>query len=77
MSIQLKIDSTEFWTSLKQDIAEAKDYIYVQTLSFEGDRAGKGLAEALLSSPATDKRITVDSFSKIIINDKFIKAPTH
>jgi cardiolipin synthase A/B len=77
MSIQLKIDSTEFWASLKQDIAEAQDYVYVQTLSFEGDRAGKGLTEALLSSSATDKRITVDSFSKIIINDKFIKAPTH
>ena len=77
MSIQLKVDSTEFWTSLKQDIAEAQDYVYVQTLSFEGDRAGKGLTEALLSSPAKDKRITVDSFSKIIINDKFIKAPTH
>ena len=77
MSIQLKVDSTEFWTSLKQDIAAAKDYVYVQTLSFEGDRAGRGLADALLSSAATDKRIAVDSFSKVIINDKFIKAPTH
>ena len=77
MSIQLKVDSTEFWTSLKQDIAEAKDYVYVQTLSFEGDRAGRGLADALLDSPATDKRIAVDSFSKVIINDKFINAPTH
>ena len=77
MSIQLKVDSTEFWTSLKQDIAAAKDYVYVQTLSFEGDRAGRGLADALLSSAATDKRIAVDSFSKVIINDKLINAPTH
>jgi len=77
MGIQLKVDSTEFWTSLKQDIAEAQDYVYVQTLSFEGDRAGKGLTEALLSTTAADKRITVDSFSKVIINDKFIQAPTH
>ena len=77
MSIQLKVDSTEFWTSLKQDIAEAKDYVYVQTLSFECDRAGRGLADALLDSAATDKRIAVDSFSKVIINDKFINAPTH
>ena len=77
MGIQLKVDSTEFWTSLKQDIAEAQDYVYVQTLSFEGDRAGKGLTEALLSTAAADKRITVDSFSKVIINDKFIQAPTH
>ena len=37
MGIQLKVDSTEFWTSLKQDIAEAQDYVYVQTLSFEGE----------------------------------------
>ncbi|MEL6496623.1 MAG: phosphatidylserine/phosphatidylglycerophosphate/cardiolipin synthase family protein [Cyanobacteria bacterium J06623_7] len=77
MSIQLKVDSTEFWTSLKQDIAEAKDYVYVQTLSFEGDRAGRGLADALLASEVTDKRIAVDSFSRVIINDKFINAPTH
>ncbi|GAB4538262.1 MAG: hypothetical protein Tsb0014_27770 [Pleurocapsa sp.] len=77
MNIRLKVDSTEFWESLKQDIAEAKDYVFVQTLSFEGDKAGKGLSEALLSSVATDKRIIVDNFSKIIINDKLIKAPTH
>ena len=77
MNIQLKVDSTEFWESLKQDIAEAQDYVFIQTLSFEGDRAGKGLSESLLSSVAQDKRIIIDSFSKIIISDKFIKAPNH
>lgn len=77
MSIQLQVDSEEFWTSLAADIAQAQDYIYVQTLSFEGDRAGTGLAKALLAAAAKDKRIAVDSFSKIIINDKFINAPTH
>ena len=40
-------------------------------------RAGQGLTEALLSSAAQDKKIAVDSFSKVIINDKFIDAPTH
>jgi cardiolipin synthase A/B len=77
MNIQLKVDSTEFWDSLKQDIARAKDRVFIQTLSFEGDEAGKGLADALLTSTASDRRLIIDSFSKIIINDKFIKAPTH
>lgn len=77
MGIQVKVDSAEFWASLEQDIAAAKNYIYVQTLSFEGDRAGRGLAQALLDSAATDKRMIVDSFSKIILSDKFIKGPTN
>lgn len=77
MNIQLQVDSGEFWSSLQQDIAQAQDYIFVQTLSLEGDRAGQGLATALLAASAQDKRIAVDSFSKIIINDKFIHAPTH
>ena len=77
MGIEIKVDSTEFWTSLEQDLAAAKHNIFVQTLSFEGDRVGKGLTQALLNSEATDKRIIVDSFSKIILSDKFIKGPTH
>lgn len=37
----------EFWEKLERDIRDARDYVYVQTLSFEGDQSGQGLADAL------------------------------
>jgi len=71
----LLIDGEEFWAALEEDIAQARDRIYVQTLSFEGDSVGKKLAAAMLASSARDRRIIVDSFTKWIQNDRFLYAP--
>src|SRR5262249_42223739 len=43
----------------------------------EGDSVGKKLSEALLSSPAPDKRILADSFTRVVINDRFRYAPAN
>jgi cardiolipin synthase len=47
--------------------------VYVQTLSFEGDRAGGGLEEALIASPAKKKRVVADALTKHIINDRWLR----
>ena len=43
--IQIQVDAGEFWPSLQDDIRSAKDYVYLQTMSFEGDSVGQGLAQ--------------------------------
>jgi len=73
--MRLLVDSKEFWGVLREDIQSAQQKIYIQTFSFEGDQAGKSLAEALLSSPAVDKRIIVDDYTKWVISDKYLYSP--
>ncbi len=74
--IQILIDATEFWPSLQKDIRSAKEYVYLQTLSFEGDSAGKGLARELSACKAPDRRVVADEFyTKHRINDHFLHNP--
>ncbi len=75
MPATLLIDGDAFWAALEKDIRRARDRIYVQTLSFEGDSVGKNLAAAMLASAARDRRIIVDSFTKWIQNDRFLFTP--
>jgi cardiolipin synthase len=75
MSLKLMVDSDEFWGALSEDIKSAQQSIYIQTFSFEGDKVGKSLAGALLSSTAGDKRIIVDDYTKWVISDKFLYSP--
>jgi cardiolipin synthase len=75
MKLQLLVDAEEFWSALEQDLRHARKRVWLQTLSFEADGAGLPLADALLDSPATDRRLIVDAFSMHIISDRFIYAP--
>ena len=75
MLTEILIDFDEFWTRLREDIRTARQSILVQTLAFEGDAIGKLLADSLLSAPAADKRILADSFTRIVLSDKFRFSP--
>ena len=77
MKIQILVDFDAFWTSLSRDIRAADKHVFVQTFSFEGDRVGRKLAEAMLESRARDKRILADSFSKVVLSDRFLYAPAN
>jgi len=56
-----------------EDVAkDAKESLLVQAMTFEGDEAGEWLINTMLSSPAKDKRLLVDSYSKVVINDHFV-----
>lgn len=44
-------------------------------MTFEGDRAGKSVCDELLQSGAKDIRIMVDSYTKIMMSDRFVYSP--
>src|SRR6266849_10248875 len=75
MSFELLIDFSEFWSRLSADIRSAQESVFVQTFAFEGDVVGKQLSAALLSSPAKDKRILADSFTRFVLSDRFRYSP--
>ena len=75
MKVDLLVDFAAFWTRLAEDIRAAERQVLVQTFSFEGDCIGKALAHALVGSGAQDKRILVDSFSRLVLSDRFLFAP--
>ena len=71
MSIELLVDFKEFWPRLRADLQNARQSVLVQTFAFEGDSVGQDLAEALLSSPAREKRVLADSFTRLVLSDRF------
>ena len=77
MKAELLVNYNEFWERLSKDIASAQGSVFVQTFAFEGDSVGKQLSEALLTSPAKDKRILADSFTRIVLSDKFKYSPAN
>lgn len=77
MKLNLLVGSDEFWASLREDIASARESVWVQTLSFEGDDAGMGLSLAMRESSAPDRRIIVDCFTKHFISDRFVHSPAN
>jgi cardiolipin synthase len=77
MKAELLVDYNEFWTRLSQDIVSAEQSVFVQTFAFEGDTAGKQLSSALLSSNATDKRVLADSFTRVVLSDRFRYSPAN
>ncbi len=75
MPIEILIDFQEFWSRLNEEIRTARQSVFVQTLAFEGDSTGQLLAGCLLSSPASDKRVLADSFTRVVLSDKFRFSP--
>ncbi len=69
MGIEVLVNFSEFWSRLREDIRAAQESVFVQTFAFEGDVVGKQLSAALLSSPAKDKRVLADSFTRIVLSD--------
>jgi cardiolipin synthase len=77
MNTELLVDYNEFWTRLSEDIRSARQSVFVQTFAFEGDAVGKQLSAALLSSTAPDKRVLADSFTRIVLSDRFRYSPAN
>ncbi len=77
MSIELLVDFHQFWSRLSADIRSARESVFVQTFAFEGDEVGKQLSTALLSSRAPDRRVLADSFTRIVLSDRFRYSPAN
>src|SRR5215510_3490247 len=75
MSVELLIDFQDFWTRLRRDISTARDSVFLQTFAFEGDSVGQQLSAALLASPAPDKRVLADSFTRFVLSDRLKYSP--
>lgn len=75
MTIELLVDSRDFWTRLEQDLERAERRAYVQTFSFEGDRVGRALGRALERCGAQDRRLLIDSYSLLYHSDRVIPGP--
>jgi len=77
MAVEILVNFDEFWARLRQDIASANDSVFIQTFAFEGDSVGQKLTDALLASPAKDKRILADSFTRVVLSDRFRYSPAN
>ncbi|GAB4236098.1 MAG: hypothetical protein Tsb0034_10550 [Ekhidna sp.] len=69
---KILLGSERFKAQLEQVAAEARDSLLVQAMTFEGDDAGEWLIETMMQSPAKDKRLLIDSYSKVVVNDHFV-----
>jgi cardiolipin synthase len=49
----------------------------VQALTFEGDATGLAVADVLKRSEAGDRRVLVDDFTRMVVNDSFVRSPRY
>jgi len=73
--LELLVGADAFWRRARQDIGLARRRVYVQAMTFEGDAAGRPVASAVGASAAADRRVLIDSYSRHVINDRFVHAP--
>lgn len=70
--MSLLVNSAEFWSAFSADLRAARSRIYVQAMTFEGDAAGRGLAELLSASTCSDRRLVVDDYSRYKVSDRYV-----
>ncbi len=63
------IDASEFKRELEFEIARARKRVLIQVMTFECDEVGNWLIERVGKSKAQDKRLVVDAYSLVNIND--------
>ncbi len=73
--MQILVDSNEFFASLKNDVRLARKSVFCQMLSLEGGSAGNAFRNLLSSRSDIDRRVIVDSYSNVILNDKALCSP--
>ncbi|PKB14715.1 cardiolipin synthase [Novosphingobium kunmingense] len=69
---ELLVGSAAFWERARADMAAATSRVLVQAMTFEGDAAGRGVADAIANSAAADRRVLVDDYTRHVINDRFL-----
>jgi cardiolipin synthase len=69
------VGATAFWERAAADIGAARERVLVQAMTFEGDATGRAVAAALQHSPARDRRVLVDDYSRVVVSDRFVLSP--
>ncbi|MBN1423608.1 phosphatidylserine/phosphatidylglycerophosphate/cardiolipin synthase family protein [Candidatus Fermentibacteria bacterium] len=77
LGIEILAGAGQFMSRLETDLLQSRRYAAVQTMSFEGDSAGRRLAVALAACPAPQRQLLIDSYSRFVVSDKFRFFPKH
>ncbi|MBV8594350.1 MAG: hypothetical protein JOZ27_08635, partial [Caulobacteraceae bacterium] len=72
-TVELLVGGPAFWARAAADIAQARRRVLVQAMSFEGDSAGLAAAAAIAASSAADRRVLVDAYSLVNVNDRIVQ----
>ncbi len=75
MDVKIIPDSRLFLKQVESDIRKASKRVLIQTLSFEGDRAGREISTLLQRADVPDKRIIVDSYTRWCLSDHILFLP--
>jgi cardiolipin synthase len=73
--MRLLIDSPAFMEQLEHDLGQATRSVCVQTMSFEGDDAGRRLARLLIGRTDLERTLIIDRYSRFYLNDRFLPTP--
>jgi len=74
MRFELLVGARDFWSRAEDDIARAERRVLVQAMSFEGDSAGLAVSRALSASGAGDRRVLVDDYTRLNVNDRSVRS---
>lgn len=72
---ELLVGSDTFWERARHDIGRARQRVLIQAMTFEGDRTGLAVADAVSASRASDRRVLVDTYSRYVVSDRFVFSP--
>jgi cardiolipin synthase len=72
--MRLLVDAGEFMDALETDLGLATTSALAQTMSFEGDYAGRRFANLLVRSRCPDRRLVVDCFSRHVMSCRHLSA---
>jgi cardiolipin synthase len=75
MKLRLLVDSAEFREAAAADLGAARQRAFIQAMTFEGDAAGRDMAALLIASPAGDRRVLIDAFTRHVLSDRFRWSP--
>ena len=64
-----------FLDALEKDLNKASHSIAIQVMSFEADQAGQQIVELLSSYPKLQRRLLIDAYSTIVVNDTWTQRP--
>ncbi|MBS0408397.1 MAG: phosphatidylserine/phosphatidylglycerophosphate/cardiolipin synthase family protein [Proteobacteria bacterium] len=71
---ELLVGADAFWKRAAKDFAQSRRRLFVQAMTFEGDSAGLAVAAAIKASPAGDRRVLVDEYTRHVISDRSVHA---
>src|SRR3979409_385391 len=77
MKADLLVNYNEFWTRLSEDLRAPQRSVSLQTFALKRDAVGNQLTGAFVVSGTTNKRVLADSFTRVVLSDRFRYSPVN